>query len=241
VSNTDESDYEAQRARKRRRRNKHVRQTILFGSICGAMVLALIFSFAIYNGSIAGPFDFAFTSDKEGEEAPTPPPCPAPDDIPVPYSDIVINVFNTTDVSGLAGSAADAFVERGFELGEVSNEESSVHASAELRFGPHAIAQAYTLEAQLEGAVLRLDESREDTIVDVLIGDAYDELRPVELVDLVPDEPFRPLPGCVPVTVPDVSDNSGSTDDTEVPPQDGSDESAPEGEETDDVDEGSGE
>lgn len=233
MSTTDESDYEAQRARARRRRNKRMRQTILFGSICGAMILALIFSFAIYNGSISGPFDFAFTSDKEGEEAPTPPPCPGPDDTPVPYSDVVINVFNTTDVSGLAGSAADAFVERGFELGEVSNEEASVHASAELRFGPQAIAEAYTLEAQLEGAVLRLDENRTDSVVDVLIGDAYDELQPVELVDLVPDEPFRPLSGCVPVTVPEVSDDPGVTDDTEVPPQDGSDESAPDDEDSD--------
>lgn len=234
----EESTTDAQRARTRRKRNKRVRQTILFGSICGAMALAMIFSFAIYKGVISGPFDREFTADKEGEEAPIPPPCPAQEDTPVPYSDVVVNVFNTTEVSGLAASASDEFIERGFEVGEVSNQEAPVHAPAELRFGPHAIAAAYTVEAQLDGAVLRLDEKRTDTVVDILIGDAYDELRPLELVDLVPDEPFRPLPGCVPVTVPEISDDSEDSDDTEVPPQDGSDETAPEGEDSEDAPEG---
>lgn len=226
MSSVNGSDTDALRARNRRRKNKRVRQTIIFGSLCGAMVVVLLFAYGIYNGTIAGPFDIAFTSDKEDARAPTPPPCPGPEDTPVPYSDVEINVYNTTDVSGLAASAADEFRDRGFEVLDVSNEEIAVNTTAELRFGPHAIAAAYTLEAQLDGALLRLDEDRMDTTVDVLLGANYDELRPSEMVDLVPDEPFSPLSNCVPITVPtEEPEDPADADDTEEPPLD--DEDAP--------------
>lgn len=221
-----ESTTDAQQARRRRRRNRRVRQTIVFGSLAGVLAVVLGFSYGIYSGTISGPFNIEFTSDDDGVAAPTPPPCPAEEDMPVPYSDVEMRVFNTTDVSGLAAAAGDAFVERGFDVSAVSNDDASIIAAAELRFGPHAIAQAYTIEAQLEGAQMRLDETRTDTVVDVLVGDAYDDLKPVELVDLVPDEPFPPLPDCVPVTIPDEVDSDAELDDTEVPPQD--DEEVPE-------------
>src|SRR5690625_8010746 len=124
------------------------------------MVVVLLFAYGIYNGTIAGPFDIAFTSDKEDARAPTPPPCPGPEDTPVPYSDVEINVYNTTDVSGLAASAADEFRDRGFEVLDVSNEEIAVNTTAELRCGEHAIAAAYTREAQVGGARLPVDERR---------------------------------------------------------------------------------
>ena len=191
------------------------------------MALVVMFSLAIYNGTISGPFEIAFNSDKEEAHAPTPPPCPGPEDIPVPYSDIELHVYNTTDVSGLAASAADEFRERGFEVTEVSNEDATVTNTAELRFGPHAIAAAYTIEAQLDGAILTLDEERLDLIVDVLLGESYDSLRALELIDLVPDEPFEPLPDCVPVTVP-TEEPEDPTDETEVPPEDLDEESGEE-------------
>lgn len=218
MSSLNEENFDSER--EQRRRNKRLRQTILFSSLFSVLALAVVFSYNIYSGTISGPFDIDFTADDDGAAAPVPPPCPADDDMPVPYSDVEMRVFNTTDVSGLAAAAGDAFTERGFEVTEVSNEEATITATAELRFGPHAIAQAYTIEAQLEGAQMRLDETRTDTVVDVLLGDAYDDLKLVELVDLIPDEPFPPLPDCVPVTLPDDSGGDESLDDTEVPPQD---------------------
>ena len=236
MSSPNEPNSSAYRARSKRKQNRRVRQTVIFGSICGAMLLALLLSSSIYSGTIDGPFDIAFTSDKEDAQAPTPPPCPDPEDTPITYSDVELNIYNTTDVSGLAAAASDAFHERGFEVLEVSNEDIPIKSTAELRFGPHAIAAAYTVEAQLDGALLRLDENRTDTVVDVLLGESYDELRPTEVIELVPDEPLDPLPDCVPVTVPDEDpedpadedggSEDGSDDDADAEPDDDSSEAS---------------
>lgn len=199
--------------REQRHRNKRLRQSVIFGTIMGVMAMALLFSTAVYTGVIDGPFNIAFSEDEDAKNPAGPPPCPGPDDTPVKYGKVKIRVYNTTEVAGLASAAADDLTERGFEVIDVTNEDPAVTDAAEIRFGPHAIAEAYTVQAQIEGAVMRLDTEITDDGVDVLLGETYDSLRPTDGVDLTPDEPLTPLPDCVPVDVPDEEPDEPKADD----------------------------
>src|SRR5699024_9019811 len=151
--------------------------------------------------------------DEDAKNPAGPPPRPGPDDTPVKYANVTIRVHNTPEVAGLASAAADDLTQRGSEVIDVTNEDPAVTDAAEIRFGPHAIAEADTLQAQIGGAVMRLDTEIADDGVDVLLGETYDSLRPTDGVDLAPDEPLTPLPDCVPVDVPDEEPDEPKADD----------------------------
>lgn len=116
--------------------------------------------------------------------------------LPAPKT-ITVNVYNATDRAGLARSTSTQLAARGFKAGKVANDpaNSTVAASAEIRYGPKGAAQAKVVAAQVPGSVLAKDK-RTDTTVDVVIGEKFTALAtPAQAQAALAVTP-SPVPGC---------------------------------------------
>ncbi|MEH0930711.1 LytR C-terminal domain-containing protein [Micromonospora sp. CPCC 205558] len=90
--------------------------------------------------------------------------------------DVKINVFNATDQPGLAHTVADEFSNRQFQVKKTGNEKK-VDSVAVLRFGPKGVGSAHLLQAYfLNNAVPGYDPARTDDIVDVVLGNRFQQL-----------------------------------------------------------------
>ncbi len=90
--------------------------------------------------------------------------------------DIKINVLNGSDQPGLAGSIADDFRNRKFQVKKVGNAKA-VDAVAVLQYGPKGVGSAHVLRAYfLNDAKLAFDINRKDDTVDVVLGNAFQQL-----------------------------------------------------------------
>lgn len=106
--------------------------------------------------------------------------------------EIKINVYNATDTVGLAESVAQDFAGRQVQVQQKGNDPNGkpVEGVARLRYGPKAIGSSQVLQAFFLGkAESEYDPKREDDVVDVVIGDRFQQLAtPTEvnqsLVDL---------------------------------------------------------
>lgn len=94
--------------------------------------------------------------------------------------DITVNVYNATQVTGLAGRIANQLEERGFTVGTVSNDPlgETVEAPAALRYGDAGEPYAAVLKTIVDEPSLHPD-SRTDTAVDFVLGNGFAELNPV--------------------------------------------------------------
>ncbi|MEV0004635.1 LytR C-terminal domain-containing protein [Micromonospora sp. NPDC050980] len=91
--------------------------------------------------------------------------------------DVKINVYNATDEAGRAGSVADDFRNRKFQVKKVGNESKAVDGVAVLRFGPKGVGSAHLLRAYfLNDAEQVFQPTRKDDTVDVVLGNAYQQL-----------------------------------------------------------------
>ncbi|MEU5561678.1 LytR C-terminal domain-containing protein [Micromonospora musae] len=91
--------------------------------------------------------------------------------------DVKINVLNATDEVGRAGSVADDFRNRKFQVKKVGNAPKGVDDVAVLRYGPKGVGSAHLLRAYfLNNAELNYDAKRTDDTVDVVLGSAFQQL-----------------------------------------------------------------
>ncbi|SCL33101.1 LytR cell envelope-related transcriptional attenuator [Micromonospora pallida] len=93
--------------------------------------------------------------------------------------DVKINVYNATATAGQAASVADDFRNRKFQVKKAANDpqKRSVDEVAVLRYGPKGVGSAHLLRAYfLNQAVYEYDAKREDDIVDVVIGNSFQQL-----------------------------------------------------------------
>ncbi|NES28307.1 LytR family transcriptional regulator [Micromonospora terminaliae] len=91
--------------------------------------------------------------------------------------DVKINVYNGTDEVGLAGSVADDFRNRKFQVKKEGNAPKAVDDVAVLRFGPKGVGSAHLLRAYfLNNAKLEPDLKRKDDTVDVILGNGFQQL-----------------------------------------------------------------
>ncbi|MFG3600077.1 LytR C-terminal domain-containing protein [Micromonospora chersina] len=117
--------------------------------------------------------------------------------------DVKINVYNGTDEVGLAGSVADDFRNRKFQVKKEGNAKA-VDDVAVLRFGPKGVGSAHLLRAYfLNNAKLEPDLKRTDDTVDVILGNGFQQLATTtevnqSLGDLgSPEAPAGTCPGPV--------------------------------------------
>jgi len=85
--------------------------------------------------------------------------------------DVTVNVYNTTDHTGLAGSAARSLRKQGFTIATVDNDPlaKTILGVGEIRHGESGVAGAVLAAARLPGARLVLDD-RMDASVDLVLG-----------------------------------------------------------------------
>ncbi|MBC7309162.1 MAG: LytR C-terminal domain-containing protein [Tetrasphaera sp.] len=88
---------------------------------------------------------------------------------------ITVNVYNATNRSGLARTAADALTAAGFTVGRVANdpENKSLPGNAEVRFGPAGEPYAVAFREDYGQAVSLAPTERNGTSIDVVLGDTF--------------------------------------------------------------------
>ena len=176
----------------------HERQAVIFGVLLAALALAGLGAAAIFTGSLSLPFfarDFAKVPTPTASQDPY--PCPPAGALPVAANQITVKVFNATTRVGLAGATGAALTERGFIVASAENATATYDGTARIIFGVTGVAQAYTLAAHIDGAVLVLDP-RADASLDVALGAEFAELKPLDTVTLDPAAPLVAPAGCTP-------------------------------------------
>ncbi len=93
------------------------------------------------------------------------------------HKDVKIRVYNGTDRPGLAASVGDDFRNRDFQVEKEANEKKQIDDVAVLRYGPKGVGSAHLLRAYFLGnAALEYDVERPDDVVDVVLGNGFQQL-----------------------------------------------------------------
>ncbi|ACZ29273.1 hypothetical protein Xcel_0234 [Xylanimonas cellulosilytica DSM 15894] len=187
-------------ARIARRRREHERQAVIYGVLIALIAVVGLGALAIYTGAIDAPFAREFTPSTPEEEV-TPPCLPVVEDqpdgaLPLPYGEVVLNIFNASGsdgTAGIAGANESVLSARGFQIGTVGNHPKTLIHN-ELRFGEQGIVAAYTVASHFPQVRMVMD-TREDATVDLLVGTNFD--RPLD-VDDVSTGPLKNAEGCKP-------------------------------------------
>lgn len=167
-------------ARRRRASMRRIRHGIVLVLLIGLVTAAVFVALGIARGDI---------SIGASEASPAPAPtstCPAgPFDFQDP-SAITVNVYNSTNINGLAGTAADQLRGRAFAVRDVDNTQGGpTGMTAIVVSGEGGRANAFTVQRTIPGSVYAADE-REDRTVDVILGSSYTGIIPPEGVDITP-------------------------------------------------------
>lgn len=121
-------------------------------------------------------------------------------------NEVKINVLNATDEAGRASSVADDFRNRKFQVKKVGNAPKGVDEVAVLRYGPKGVGSAHLLRAYfLDNAETEYDPKRTDDTVDVVLGDAFQQLATTTEVNQSLGDLGSPIapPGSCPAPVED--------------------------------------
>ena len=138
-----------------------------------------------------------------GEALPEPEPCEttlvAPAEVLPRPDTVVVNVFNSTQRGGLAGTTAQQLSQRGFRINKVENDPLgvSLRGIGEIRYGPNGVDNARLLEFHFPGAVL-VDDGRAGPRVDIALGRGFESIEEQALVaaTLASPSPSLSGPGC---------------------------------------------
>lgn len=112
-------------------------------------------------------------------------------------NEIKINVYNATESQGLAGTVAQDFENRKFQVVKKGNDplKKGVDGVAVLRYGPKSVGSSHLLRAYfLDEAEPEFDPEREDDVVDVVIGTGFQQLATTTEVHQALVELGRPQP-----------------------------------------------
>nr|MDT0657002.1 LytR C-terminal domain-containing protein [Micromonospora sp. DSM 115978] len=94
--------------------------------------------------------------------------------------DVKIRVLNATETQGLASTVATDFENRKFQVVEKGNDPKRVDGVAVLRYGPQAVGSWHLLRAYfLDEATPEYDPNRTDDVVDVVIGNGFQQLATI--------------------------------------------------------------
>ena len=129
--------------------------------------------------------------------------CPAPSITAAPKDAVQVNVLNATERRGLAQTVARQLQARGFRVIRIDNDtgQKPVKQAVVVRYGPSGQQMARTLAAQINGTVRFLQDTREDTTVDLSLQARYKALRPAAAANkLTAPVPVASPRGCVPAS-----------------------------------------
>ncbi len=173
---------------------------VLLVALC-ALVAAGWFGWALANRGDNTATPGASTSVSASTSSCTPPsPSPTttrpPKPLPKPKT-ITVNVYNSTTRSGLARKTADLMHDRGFIIGNVTNDHAPkpVVGIAEVRYGPKGAASAHVVAAQVVGAKL-VEDKRTSVDVDLAVGAKYKKLATPAQVAAALSPSAKPTRSC---------------------------------------------
>jgi hypothetical protein len=160
---------------------RRVRHGIVLVLLLGLLAAAVYAALALARGDLSiGPLGAS-----DASPAPTS-NCPAG---PFDYQDpsaITVNVYNSTPIDGLAGTAAEQLRGRAFAVKDIGNlEVGPTGMTAIIVSGEGGRANAFTVQRTIPESIYVADE-REDKSVDVILGSSYKDLVPPEAVDTMP-------------------------------------------------------
>jgi hypothetical protein len=152
----------------------------------GALLLAVAVTAALIAGAWwwqSRPTQAVFT---HGPEVICPSPSPTP--AVVPAKAVKVNVYNATEKRGLASKVAGQLRRRGFTVKKIDNDplDRTVTGAAEVRSSALGAGAARTVTAQVAPAgqvgaapaVTAVPDQRKDATVDLVVGAAWNGLRP---------------------------------------------------------------
>ncbi|GAA4980254.1 LytR C-terminal domain-containing protein [Kineococcus glutinatus] len=188
----DAEDWEARAERGRARRLRRIRrQRIVFATLVVLVLAAGVVAALIATGRWEPGEDPAATAGPTCSGA-APPAAAAP-------AEVRVQVLNSTDRQGLAGSVAAELRQRGFTVTLVDNADGGpVPEPAAVRYAPPALPAALAVASRVPGAVLVADPAAPE--VALVLGTAYAQLAPEEALVPVPAPPGAA--GCTPGAVP---------------------------------------
>lgn len=167
--------------------------------IVGAVVLGTVLLVLVALGLV---WWLGSSGDTEAEAGPTPLPCTTTMVTPVetlPAAEsVVLNVFNSTERSGLAAQTADTLRASGYTVKKVGNAKGEVAGVGELRFGVKGELAAQRMQYLLPGATL-VPIDRDTKRVDVVLGAQFTGLvdEAVAVATMASPSPSLSGPGCV--------------------------------------------
>ncbi len=180
---------------------------IVLLSVVGVLVLfSAGFAAALLTGSDEErPTIVAGEEATEATDVPLaePEPCEttlvAPAEVLPRPDDVVVNVYNSTNRGGLAGSVAQELSLRGFGINKVENDPLgvSLRGVGEIRYGANGEDNARLLQFFFPDAVL-VEDDRGGPRVDIALGRGFEAIEEQGLVaaSLASPSPSLSGPGC---------------------------------------------
>ncbi|WP_062383297.1 LytR C-terminal domain-containing protein [Demequina iriomotensis] len=192
---------DARRAQVRRHRRE--RQIIVFGVLLIGVAFAAIFAAGVYKGEIAGPISQPFVTPEGAFESNVTLVCPPPSSTAMAHKNVGVRVLNGTGISGLAGAVSTELDDRNYVIVSTSNWSRTYQDNVRLYFGPDGIRQAYTVARNFDGEVDMVLDNREGSLVDVVLGEAYESgnLRSELDAELAPGTSLTANAECLPASL----------------------------------------
>jgi len=197
------------RMRRPRRRGRIVAAVVASVVVLGLFGWGALQLFHVFNG------DGGTTKANAGpQNAPRCKPAPTPTHTaklaPLPQpSGVTVNVLNATTRGGLAKSTADELAKRGFKVSKFGNAptpyDKKVTQTALVVAGPAGEAAAREAGTQVAGSTVKIDPTRKDNTVDLMIGNGFSALAtPADAAKarVVAANPPPPKPVCTVPTTP---------------------------------------
>ena len=181
------------------------------------MVVLTLVCLLVYTGIVPAFYEPGFSS-AEKKETPVVQPCPAADATTVEITAIPVNVYNGTDVTGLAGDVTTALTDAGLTVTTTTDwPRGSYDGNVLITTSPAGVTNAYTLAQAFTGTVnVTIDESAEatDPTVSVVLGSQYKQsiLSTSEIGQLKTGEPISAPSSCVAVTPAPAEQDGGEQD-----------------------------
>jgi LCP family protein required for cell wall assembly len=114
-----------------------------------------------------------FFGNLSADPAPAPEPTKAAAPETVPPSEVAVNVYNGSGISGIAKSAAADLTAQGFTVPQTGNADNAEYTATEIRYAAGDQALASTLAAALPGVTTSQSEEPTKGTVDLVIGSDF--------------------------------------------------------------------
>ena len=149
------------------------RQTTIFGTIAAVLAFLTVLCTLFWLGVIPFPFNREFSRDPYDV---TFVPCAESAATATSPSAMQVNVYNSSNIEGLAGKVSEKLTSLGVNVAETSNWQGTpVYNSVALYTGEKGVNTAYSLRAYLPHASIIYDHQITTATVDVVVSGAWNE------------------------------------------------------------------